>query len=94
MFDSKTNIFWILLFVSSFSFGQQAQFTDLDNLAGKLIRSLRSEIAENIFIHTDKSVYKVGETIWLNAYLVNKQSHKISHQGQVVFIDLSMKKIV
>jgi hypothetical protein len=92
MFDSKTNIFWILLFVSSFSFGQQAQFTDLDNLAGKLIRSLRSEIAENIFIHTDKSVYKVGETIWLNAYLVNKQSHKISHQSQVVFIDLVNEK--
>src|SRR5438477_7567172 len=92
MFNLKRNVFWILVLVSSFSSGQQVQFTDLDNLAGKLIRSLRSEIAENIFIHTDKSVYKAGETIWLNAYLVNKLSHKISHQSKVVFIDLVNEK--
>ena len=92
MCNSKRNLFWILLLASSFTAGQPAQFTDLDHLAGKLIRSLRSEIAENIFIHTDKSVYKAGETIWLNAYLVNKLSHKLSHQSKIVFIDLVNEK--
>jgi len=87
MINRKRNIFWIFLLMSFFSFCQ-TQFNDLDNLAGKLIRGLRSDLAENIFIHTDKSVYNAGETIWFNAYLINKVSHKISHQSKIVFVDL------
>ena len=92
MFNVKKNIFWMLLLVGISSFSQEIQFNDLDTLAGRLIKSLRSDIAENIFIHTDKSVYKAGETVWFNAYVVNKISHRISHQSKAVFIDLVNEK--
>ena len=64
------------------------QFDNLNDLAGKLVRSLRSDIHEAIFMHTDKSVYKAGETVWFNAYLLNKVSHKISHESRILFVDL------
>ncbi|MFK8010232.1 MAG: TonB-dependent receptor plug domain-containing protein [Saprospiraceae bacterium] len=33
------------------------------------------QIPEKVFIHTDKDIYAVGETIWLAAYLVDGQTH-------------------
>ena len=88
MLNIKRNLFWIFLLPGFFSFSQGVQFNNLNTLAGKLIRSLRSDRAENIFIHTDKSVYKAGDNIWLEAYVVNKISHRISHQSKIVFVDL------
>ncbi|HEY2721688.1 MAG TPA: hypothetical protein VGI82_08185, partial [Chitinophagaceae bacterium] len=88
MTNLKKNICGVFLLINLFAAGQQSQFSDLDNLAGKLVKSLRSEIQENIFIHTDKSIYRVGENIWFNAYLINKISHKISHESKIVFVDL------
>lgn len=88
MINLKRNVSWIFLLTGIFTSGQTMQFSSLDELAGKLIRGLRSDASENIFIHTDKSIYKVGETIWFNAFLVNKVSHKLSRQSKIVFVDL------
>jgi len=87
----KENIFWIFLLINFFAFGQN-QSKGIDSLAVRLVRSLRSDVEENIFIHTDKSVYKAGETIWFNAYQINKVSHKLSHYSDVVFVDLVNEK--
>ena len=88
MANLKRNVIWLFLLTGFVTFGQTMQFSSLDELAGKLIKGLRSDARENIFIHTDKSVYKAGETIWFNAYLVYKVSHKLSHQSKIVFFDL------
>ena len=88
MINFKRNVIWIFLVTTIVTSGQTMQFSSLDELAGKLIKGLRSDVSENIFIHTDKSIYKVGETIWFNAFLVNKVSHKLSRQSKIVFVDL------
>src|SRR5215467_13730774 len=88
MSNWRRSVISIFLLTGLVSFAQTMQFSSLDELAERLIRGLRFDARESIFIHTDKSVYKAGETVWFNAYLVYKISHKLSHQSKIVFFDL------
>lgn len=54
----------ILLFTSS-GYGQK----ETENLSGKISGSYNS--ISKLYIHTDRSVYHAGQTIWLKGYLLN-----------------------
>ena len=42
---------------------------------------------EKIYLHTDRTLYKPGEILWLSAYLVNEQL-KETQQSQILFVEL------
>src|SRR5690606_34517594 len=54
----------ILLFTSA-GYGQK----ETENLSGKISGSYNS--ISKLYIHTDRSVYHAGQTIWLKGYLLN-----------------------
>ncbi|SMB95482.1 hypothetical protein SAMN00120144_4101 [Hymenobacter roseosalivarius DSM 11622] len=43
---------------------------------------------EKSYIHTDKSFYATGETIWLKAYVVDASLHLPDTVSQVLYVDL------
>ena len=53
---------------------------------GGLINSLQAQ--EQIFVHTDKSIYVTGENIWLSIYCLNSVSHKASSLSKLVYVEL------
>ena len=44
---------------------------------------------EKIYIHTDKSNYLIGETLWFKAYLLDASTHLNSPYSQIVYVELS-----
>lgn len=43
---------------------------------------------EDVFIHTDKSIYTPGEDIWFKAYVLNDEDHLPSITSKVLFVSL------
>jgi len=43
---------------------------------------------EKIYLHTDKSLYSIGDTIWFKAYLVDHVFHLASNLSNVLFVEL------
>ena len=46
-------------------------------------------LPEKVFVHTDKDVYAVGETIWGAIYLVDGQTHKPNAFSTTVHVELA-----
>ncbi len=44
---------------------------------------------EKLYIHTDKSHYLPGETIWFSLYLTDASSHEASPHSSIVYVELS-----
>lgn len=44
---------------------------------------------EKLYIHTDKSHYVLGETIWFRIYLSDAQTHLYSPYSNVAYVELS-----
>lgn len=61
-----------------------AQSEPLDWLATYRSRFL----PEKIFVHTDKSVYAGGETIWYATYLVDGQTHRPDSLSKLLHVEL------
>ena len=43
---------------------------------------------EKIYVHTDKPIYAVGDTIWLKAYVVDAVLHQPDSASGVIYMDL------
>ena len=43
---------------------------------------------EKVFLHTDKEVYRAGETIWFKTYLLNGVTHLNSTKSNLVYVEL------
>jgi hypothetical protein len=43
---------------------------------------------EKLYIHTDKSHYLPGETIWFKAYLINASTHQASPWSRILYVEL------
>jgi len=58
----------------------------------ELARTLESYrlnyLPEKVFVHTDKSIYAGGETIWAAVYLVNGQTHTPDSISGVIHLEL------
>ncbi len=48
-----------------------------------------ARLQEKIFVHTDKTVYLAGETIWLKIYALLEQSHRPSPVSRVAYLEFS-----
>ena len=67
---------------------QNSKESNLDQLAGQLVRNIRSRPSESIFVQTDKLLYPAGGNIWFSAYLLDAYSHKITTRSKILYVDL------
>jgi len=64
----------------------QKNFPDL--LADKFMRYCNSIPWEEIYVHTDRQDYIAGEEIWMKAYLIDRQSFKLSDESRIAYIEI------
>ena len=61
----------------------------------KIVSSFRKIVdapQEKVYLHTDKSYYFAGDTIWLKAYLTNAITHFQSKESRFVYTELINRK--
>ncbi|HKP31588.1 MAG TPA: TonB-dependent receptor plug domain-containing protein, partial [Chitinophagaceae bacterium] len=80
--------FFLAALISLNCAGQNTQMNLLDSISGHVITQIRSSEKKNIFLTHDRSIYAAGEPIWFRAFVTNKFSGKLSHDGEPLFVDL------
>lgn len=77
--------FWILLRLSVFPLlAQQAT----DRLITKFDSLRKNEIQEKLYIHTDRTFYLTGETIWFKIYITDASFHHNLDISKVAYLEL------
>ncbi|RYY01016.1 MAG: hypothetical protein EOO53_20140 [Gammaproteobacteria bacterium] len=69
---------------AQFSFGQ----TDLSDVQERLTAYTKTQLPEKIFLHTDKTFYVAGETVWFKIYVVDGVFHTLSPTDKVAYVEL------
>ena len=59
-----------------------------DSIAYRFRRQLEVFPQEKIYVHTDRSSYQSGDTIWLRAHLVDASTHQSTTQSRYVYVEL------
>jgi hypothetical protein len=90
MILSKKNIFnfasvLILSCFVSFTYGQR---DSVQTLTKRIDQYYKNTLEEKIYIHTDRSFYLTGETIWFKIYNVDASLHKPLAVSKVAYIDI------
>lgn len=92
--EKATHIFkgaslFVVLYFSMLSIYSQAQENPFgQKILGKLASYAMKHSPEKIYVHTDKSIYTNGETIWYKVYLVDGILHKPSSKSEVIHVEL------
>src|SRR5215471_17599570 len=79
---------FLILLTPLFTIAQDNGRSDIDSIAGRLIRNLRSNPKEKILLQTDRQVYGAGETVWFKAYLVDSLNSRLTSKSKILFVDL------
>ena len=76
--------------------GYQVVFDSLDSpadlsleISRRLVHLSEFYPREKLYIHTDKSHYLPGETIWFKLYLTDASSHQASPWSRIVYVELA-----
>lgn len=78
----------IFFMSSSVAFGQSQQLTELQNSYTKYAEN---NLAEKIYLHTDRSFYFCGDVLWFKAYLTNAENNHPLSVSKVVYVELINK---
>ncbi|TAI48842.1 TonB-dependent receptor [Flagellimonas allohymeniacidonis] len=85
------SVFFLVAFTSLFLVTSNAWAQEEENFQ-RIFENLTSYAITNYpekgYLHTDKDYYRVGETIWFKAYLVNGVTHRKSDLSNVVYVEL------
>ncbi len=81
----------ILLFINGYHL--PAQELKPDSLLQKFHSYQLNVPQEKIFIHTDKTFYLTGETIWLKAYLVDASFHRPLGISSISYVEVLNKDL-
>lgn len=73
-------VLWLLL-LFSFCVPAQPPVADSLHLNGTTVR-------EKVFVHTDKTFYLAGETLWLKAYVLDGASGEATALSRVVYVEI------
>ncbi len=71
---------------------QPNQRAMLDSIAGNLMREIRSDQSDRIYMHYDKPYYQSGTSIWFRVYLLNDLSGRISGNQSNIYVTLTNDK--
>jgi len=67
----------------------RAQEAGLKGIAASYSDSLNKAVPkEKIYLHLDKSVYAVTDTLWFKAYLINPATNAYSNQSGVIHVEI------
>lgn len=65
-------------------------YPPLDPILKKLLRQLtefrQSTPIEKVYLHTDKTVYTLNETLWFKAYLVEGIEHQKDTISKILYV--------
>lgn len=83
------HVFFLFLFVfaSSHLFSQNVM-SNVDTIAGDLVKAIRKDKSEKINLETNKWYYAAGEDLWLKAWVTNKVSNKYYSRSQNLYVDI------
>lgn len=79
-----------ILFLSTFvwltGFSQQSGF---EHITKKFNTYREQTLQEKIYVHTDRSTYLTGETVWFKVYLTDGSLHKPLDLSKVVYLEIT-----
>ncbi len=80
----------LIFCMSLLSFSNLSLITEkfLQLLEKKLEAYNRNMPQEKLYLHTDKPFYKPGESIWLNAFIINGTDHTPTNISDIVYVEL------
>ncbi len=76
------------LILSSFSLNQDPQSNVTRNLLLKLQNHYNWYPQQKVYLHLDKTRYRVDETLWYKAYVVDASSHKPDQRSTNLYVEL------
>jgi len=82
------NFLFVFILIPGFCVAQDKGLLDIDSIAGRLIKNLRSDFREKILLQTNKQVYGAGETIWFKAFLIDSLNNRLTDKSKILFVDL------
>lgn len=81
-------IFFLTVILSvAFTFAP-SQNNKLQKILANLAEYYENHPQQKVYLHLDKDIYKVGETVWLKAYLLDGVSHQPSSVSTNLYLDL------
>jgi hypothetical protein len=80
------NIFFILMLLLQAAWGFSQQETSV--ILQKFQNYADNNYQEKVFLHTDKTVYAIGEVIWFKAYILNAQNNTPSLLSKICYVEV------
>jgi hypothetical protein len=87
----KKQIGFLLFFLNGC--GLVAQNLNPDTLRRQFHTYQLQTPQEKLFVHTDKTFYLTGETIWFKAYLIDASFHRPAHISSITYIEVLNKDL-
>ena len=88
--NMKIRLLFLLCFISIALFSFQIiekQFLNTEEIVVLLQNFYKKMPSEKVYLHTDRTFYSAGETLWFKAYLQNSQSDT-SDLSKVLYVEL------
>ena len=61
---------------------------DISSALGTFEKDVTNRHKEKVYLHTDKSTYIIGETLWFKAYLIDAATHTLNSSSKVLYVQL------
>ena len=81
-------LIFLLLIIYNKHVCAQNDTLSLARTVNTLIKQADAKPVEKVYLHLDKPYYIPGDTVWLKAYVVLGQAHKLSALGSVLYAEL------
>lgn len=59
-----------------------------DSIASRILNRYTEAPQEKIYVHTDRSHYAAGDTVWFRAYIADAATNRLSYLSKFVYIEL------
>lgn len=66
----------------------QERNTILDQISSGFLKYCENYPWEEVYVHTDREEYIAGENIWLEAYLLDRQTGKTNSADKIVYVEV------